>query len=113
MSLKKRVERLEKMHSEPDGLSGVLWYLPEAAIIVDGKKYSAIEDIPLELRMKHPSLIVGKVIDGKGERVDVTAPVVGEGSGFLLVPKRMNDEEWREEASEVKKHSNKKEINHG
>ncbi len=103
MSLKQRVERLERMHKVPEGLTGVLFFHP-GLIVVDGVTYSGVEDIPVDVREKYPNLIVGKVCDAAGKVVDVTAPVGGEskGIGVLLVPKPMSDDEWQREASKVK-----------
>lgn len=75
MSKENRVSDLEQKKScdEDMTLSGCMYFGPEE-IIVDGVTYSAIEDVPQELRLKYEGAIaVGQVETRDGRTAEVVA----------------------------------------
>ena len=80
MSLKHRIEELERQRGMKDDPS--LWNIAifeDVPIVLEGVRYVAIEDIPLDVRKRHRNkLLAGTITSRHGWQANVYAPDIDE-----------------------------------
>ena len=80
MNLKHRVDKLERMRGIKD--NPYLWdssVYEDVPIVLEGVRYVAIEDVPLDVRKRHRNkLLAGTLTSRHGWQANVYAPDVDE-----------------------------------